>query len=109
MKEWLERTAGEPNDWLFASENPEMPVGAENMMASYIRPKLKAKGVGLGWVDSRVLRRTHSSLMNAQSINPKVVADQHGHTVDANQNVYTQTPLDFRRDAVETLASALVN
>src|SRR5438552_9468239 len=28
----------------------------------HIRPKLKA--VGLGWVDYRVLRRTHSSLMN---------------------------------------------
>jgi integrase len=79
------------------------------MMARYIRPKLKAKGIGLGWVDYRVLRRTHSSLMNAQGINPKVVADQQGHTVDVNQNIYTQTPLEIRRDAVETLASALVN
>ena len=47
--------------------------------------------------------------MNAQGINPKVVADQQGHTVDVNQNIYTQTPLEIRREAVETLASALVN
>jgi len=47
--------------------------------------------------------------MNAQGVDPKVVADQQGHTVDVNQNVYTQTPLEVRRAAVETLASSFVN
>ena len=109
LKLWLELTPGGPDDWLFPSENPEMPMGADNMMARYIRPKLKAESVGLGWVDYRVMRRTHSSLMNAQGISPKVVADQQGHTVDVNQNVYTQTPLEVRREAAETLASVFVN
>jgi hypothetical protein len=48
MKLWLESTPGGPNDWLFPSENRKMPIAAENMMARYIRPKLKS--VGLGWV-----------------------------------------------------------
>jgi hypothetical protein len=64
-----------------------MPIGAENMMARYIRPKLGAESVGLGWVDHRVMRRTHSSLMNAQGIDPKVIADQQGHTVEVNLNI----------------------
>jgi len=42
-------------------------------------------------------------------INPKIVVDQQGHTVDVNQNVYTQSPLEIRREAVETIASAFVN
>jgi hypothetical protein len=55
------------------------------------------------------MRRTHSSLMNAHGIDPKVIADQQGHTVDVNLNVYAQTPLESRREAVETLASSFVN
>jgi hypothetical protein len=42
---FLERTAGAPNDWLFPSENPGTPIGADNMMARYIRPKLKTVGL----------------------------------------------------------------
>lgn len=109
LKLWLESTAGGPDDWLFPSENQKMPMGADNMMARYIRPKLKAEDVGLDWVDYRVMRRTHSSLMNAQGIDPKVIADQQGHTVDVNLNVYTQTSIESRREAVEMLASAFVN
>ena len=109
LKLWLDSTSGGRDAWVFPSENPEMPIGADNMMARYMRPKLKAEGVELGWVDYRVMRRTHSSLMNAQGIDPKVIADQQGHTVDVNLNVYTQTPLESRREAVETLASSFVN
>ena len=76
---------------------------------SEIRPKLKAENVKLGWVDYRVMRRTHSSLMNAQGVDPKLVADQQGHTVDVNLNVYTQSSMESRREAAETLAAALVN
>jgi hypothetical protein len=86
-----------------------MPMGADTMMARYIRPRLKAKGIELGWVDYRVMRPTHSSLMNDQGIDPKVIADQQGHTVDVNLNVYAQTSMESRREAVETLASAFVN
>lgn len=96
-----------PAGWLFPSENPKMPMGADNVMSRYIRPKLKA--IGLGWVDYRVLRRTHSSLMKEKGVDPKLVADQQGHGLDVNQNVYTQTSLESRLEAVEVLASAFVN
>ena len=52
-----------------------------------IAPRLKA--ACLGWVNFHVLRRTNSSLMSDLGINHKVVADQLGHTLDVNQNVYT--------------------
>src|SRR2546425_13150656 len=39
-------------------------------------PRLKI--VGLGWVDYRVMRRTHSSLRKEINVDPKLVADQQG-------------------------------
>ena len=47
-------------------------------LAAGIGPKLKA--AGLGWVDFHVMRRTHSTLMNEIHDDPKLVADQLGHT-----------------------------
>jgi len=58
--------------------------------------------VGLGWVDFHVMRRTHSSLMRDLGVDPKIVADQQGHTLDVNLNVYAQTSLERRIEAVET-------
>jgi integrase len=68
-------------------------------------PKLNA--VGLGWVNFQVMRRTHSSLMKDNKVDAKVVADQLGHSLDVNLNVYTQTALSVRKQAVNTLESAL--
>jgi hypothetical protein len=76
-------------------------------MARHIRPRLEE--VGLRWVDYRVMRRTHSSLANAKGIDPKLIADQQGHGVDVNLNVYTQTSLANRLEAVEEIAAAFVN
>jgi integrase len=59
-----------------------MPIGADNLMKRNIRPLLKT--IGLGWVSYRVMRRTHSSLMKERGVDPKIVADQQGHTVDVN-------------------------
>jgi len=47
--------------------------------------------------------------MKERGVDPKLVADQQGHTVDVNQNVYTITSLKSRLEAVETLESAFVN
>jgi hypothetical protein len=47
--------------------------------------------------------------MKANKVDPKTIADQLGHTLDVNLNVYTQTPLEGKRQAVEALESALVN
>jgi Tfp pilus assembly protein PilN len=72
-----------------------------------IRPKLAA--VGLRWASFQVMRRTHSILMNKLQVDPKLVADQLGHTLDVNQNVYTVPELARRRDAVNQLEAALQN
>jgi integrase len=91
--------------WVFPSETTKTPVAKDNVWRRHIAPKLK--DVGLAWVDFHVLRRTHSTLMNELGIDPKVVSDQLGHTLDVNQNVYTQASLQRRRQAVDALETAL--
>jgi hypothetical protein len=46
-----------------------------------------------------------SSLMNDQGTDGKVVADQLGHTLDVNQNVYTRAAFDRQKEAVNKLDS----
>ena len=53
------------------------------------------------------MRRRHSSLMHELKVDPKVVADQLGHTLDVNLNVYTEAGLARRQDAVNTLEKAI--
>jgi hypothetical protein len=45
----------------------------------------------------QVMRRTHSSLLDDLGVDPQVRADQMGHTVDVNENVYTQASFGRRR------------
>ena len=85
----------------------ETPLSRDNALYRYIRQRLKT--VGLEWVDFQVMRRTHSSLMRELGIDPKIVADLMGHDVNVNLNVYTQTSLESRLQAVETLETAFVN
>ena len=81
LKLWLNSSPDTgPDGWLFPSEQLSMPIGADNLMKRNIRPRMKT--VGLDWVDYRVMRRTHSSLMNERGVSPKVIADQQGHTVE---------------------------
>ena len=63
--------------------------------------------VGLEWLNFQVLRRSCSSIMNDQGTDPKVVADQLGHTLDVNQNVYTRVAFGRQTEAVNRLDSAL--
>lgn len=93
--------------WVFPSETMKTPVSKDNCWRRRIGPKLKE--AGLGWVTFQVMRRTHSSLMNDLKVDPKIVADQLGHTLDVNQNIYTQSALERRKEAVDSLESALLN
>lgn len=52
--------------------------------------------VGLGWASFLVMRRTHATLMKALGVDGKLVADQLGHSLDVNQNVYTHSQADCR-------------
>ena len=38
---------------------------------------------------------------------PKVVADQLGHTLDVNQNIYTQAPMELKMEAVNEFEAVL--
>jgi integrase len=93
--------------WLFPSENADKPLVRDNVLYRHMRPRLET--VGLEWVNYQVMRRTHSSLMRELGVDPKIVADHMGHDVDVNLNVYTQTSLDSRIEAVNTLEAAFVN
>jgi len=53
------------------------------------------------------MRRTHSSLSRKAGIDPKLVADQLGHGLGVNLDVYTVAALDKRQGAVEVLEGTL--
>jgi hypothetical protein len=94
-----------PTAWVF-------PVGKARHAASEgqrLAPAFFAqlKSVSLAWVNFQVMRRTHSSLLKELDVDPHVRAEQMGHTVDVNENVYTRTSLQRRRDAVNKLEAAL--
>lgn len=76
------------------------------MLRRSIQPRLRT--IGLGWVDFQVMRRTHSTLMNNMGVEGKLVADQLGHSLDVNQNVYTQSPVERRKVFVDQLERQLV-
>jgi integrase len=78
-----------PEAWVFPSER-NTPLSRDNILRRSILPKLAE--VGLAWVNFQVMRRTHSTLMNDMGVEGKLVADQLGHSLDVNQNVYTKSP-----------------
>jgi integrase len=106
IKAWMAVSPdARPEAWVFPSENLRTPLSRDNVWRRSIQPKLES--VGLGWASFQVMRRTHSTLMNKLQVDPKLVADQLGHTLDVNQNVYTIPELGRRRDAVNQLEAAL--
>jgi integrase len=91
--------------WVFPSEKVSTPLRKDNIWRRHFAPRLKS--AGLEWVNFQVMRRTHSCLLKELDVDPQVRAEQMGHTVDVNENVYTRTSLERRRDAVNRLESAL--
>ena len=70
-----------------------------------MQPTLKK--VGLEWATFQVMRRTNATLMKALGADGKLVADLLGHTLDVDQNVYTQSPVESRLAAVNQLEKSL--
>jgi integrase len=91
--------------WVFPSERMT-PLSKDNCWRRSMYPAL-AKA-GLGWANFLVMRRTHASLMKALGVDGKLVADQLGHSLDVNQNVYTQSPVESRLEAVNKLEQSLL-
>ena len=94
-----------PEAWVFPSETGKTPVTRDNVWRRSIAPRLAE--ANLEWVDFHVMRRTHATLMNEIHDDPKMVADQLGHTLDVSQNVYTRAALERRKRAVDAFESAL--
>ena len=95
----------DPDAWLFPSERMTTPLSKENWWRRHAKPRLDP--LGLSWINFQALRRAHSTLLRAAGEDPKVVADQLGHGIETNLNVYTTTPLERRRQAGNKLASTL--
>ena len=53
------------------------------------------------------MRRSHASLSRQAGIDPKLVADQLGHGLGVNLDVYTVAALDQRQHAVQALETTL--
>jgi len=92
---------------VFPSERLTTPLSKDNCWRRDILPRFEP--VGLAWDNFQVMRRSHSSLMRELGVDPKTVADQLGHTVDVNLNVYTRVPAERRREALGLLEASLVN
>jgi len=96
-----------PEAWVFPSEKCTTPIRKDNCWRRHFAPQLKA--IGLEWVNFQVMRRTHSCLLKELDVDPHVRADQMGHTLDVNENRYTTTSLERRREAVNKLESVIIN
>jgi integrase len=106
VETWREFSVETRDDaWVFPSERMT-PLSKDNCWRRSMQPKL-AKA-GLGWANFLVMRRTHATLMKALGVDGKLVADQLGHSLDVNQNVYTQSPVENRLAAVNQLEKSLL-
>ena len=104
IEEWRNQAVTADNAWVFPSERMT-PHAKENVWRRSIGPKLEK--VGLGWANFQVMRRTHASLMDELGVEGKLVADQLGHTLDTNQNIYPQSAVSKRQAAVNQLEISL--
>lgn len=96
---------GSSEAFVFPSER-STPLSKDNVWRRNMLPKLKA--IGLEWCNFQVMRRTHATLMRQLKADPKLVADQLGHSVDVSLNVYAQSPVAGRLVLVNELESLLV-
>jgi hypothetical protein len=69
-------------------------LGRDNTWRSFIAPRLKT--IQLDWATFQIMRRTRASLCRQAGIDPKLVADQLGHGLGVNLDVYTLAPLHNR-------------
>ncbi len=95
----------EPEDWLFASENPAKPIDYANVFRRRIRPAL-AKA-GLRWVNFQVMRRTSATELGQVEGDARVRAEIMGHSVDVHENQYRQAPKEAKQRAMKKLGERL--
>src|SRR5947208_12602881 len=108
ITQWRQQSgSSDPDAWVFPSAKLTTPLGRDNAWRGLIAPRLKT--IQLEWATFQIMRRTHASLSRQAGIDPKLVADQLGHGLGVNLDVYTVAALDRRQDAVEVLEASLVH
>src|SRR5499425_2757182 len=98
--------ATDPDAWVFPSAKGTTPLGRDNAWRGLLAPRLKA--IQLDWATFQIMRRTYASLSRQAGIDPKLVADQLGHGLGVNLDVYTVAALDQRQHAVQALETTLI-
>jgi len=106
IEEWKKLSLDTRDDaWVFPSEKRTSPLSKDNCWRRHFLPRLLP--VGLGWGNFQVMRRTHSSLLDDAGVDPQVRAEQMGHSVDVNENVYTHASFGRRLKAVNDLEKTI--
>ena len=95
-----------PGALVFPSERGTF-LSRDNFLRRNIQKKLE--GIGMGWVNFQVLRRTQASLGHKEGVDPKVAADQRGHAIGVAIDTYTESDIESRRNAVTKLERALTD
>ena len=94
-----------PEAYLFPSER-NTPLSKDNLWRRNMLPKLEK--IGLGWATFQVMRRTNASLSRKAKVDDKVAADQRGHGLGVSLEVYSQSDLEQKIEAVNRLEAEVV-
>ena len=104
LTEWLELARGSrPEGWVFPAENLTSPLSRDNVWRRNILPKLEK--IGLGWANFQVMRRANTNLGRKGRVDDKVAADQRGHGLGVSLDVYANSGLEQKVDAVRRIAA----
>jgi integrase len=107
LKQWIELAQDtRPDAFVFPSEAQATPLSADNLWRRTMKPKLDK--VGLGWATFQVLRKTNASLSKKAGVDPKVASDQRGHGVGVSLEVYTNSDIEQKREAVNKLEALVL-
>lgn len=79
---------GEPASWLFASENPAMPLSYSNVFRRSMQPALRS--IGIERVNFQILRRTWVTEFSEVEDDAALRAKLAGHSVNVHENEYRQ-------------------
>jgi integrase len=101
LRLWTENNEGVATGVSIFRSERMTPMSKDNSWNRNIKPKLDR--IGMGWVNFLVMRRTHATLMHELRVSGKLFADQLGHGLEMNQNVYAQSPVENRLPAVNQL------
>ncbi len=103
---WREMLPKQKADsFLFPTER-NTPLSRDNVWNRQMAPKLE--NVGLKWATFQVLRRTNAQLARKADIDDKVAADQRGHGLGVSLEVYSQSDLEQKMEAVKRLESEVI-